>query len=192
MQIGILGGTFDPIHFGHLLLAQEALEKLHLERVIFMPCYLPPHKYRRNMTDAKTRLKMVALAVKSNSKFSVSSMEIERKGKSYSIETLRQLKNVFAKSTKLFFITGSDSINELLRWKDFDEVRALVRFVIARRPHYPFSRLNKKMKDIRFIDITSLDISSSGIRRNLREKKSIEYLVPPEVKRFIVKNRLYR
>lgn len=135
---------------------------------------------------------MVALAIKSNSKFSVSSMEIEREGKSYSVETLRRLNDLFAKPTKLFFITGSDSIDELLKWKDFDKVRTLARFVIARRPHYPFSRINKRLKDIRFIDITSLDISSSQVRRNLREKRSIDYLVPEEVKRFIVKNRLYR
>lgn len=192
MRIGILGGTFDPIHFGHLLLAQEALEKLHLGRVIFMPCYRPPHKCRRNITDAKTRFKMVTLAIKSNSKFSVSSMEIKRKGKSYSVETLHRLNDIFAKSTKLFFITGSDSISERVKWKDFDEVITLARFVIARRPHYPFSCLNKRRKVIRFIDITSLDISSSGIRRNVGEKRSIEYLVPEEVKRFIAKNRLYR
>ena len=196
MRIGILGGTFDPIHFGHLVLAQEALEKLHLKKVIFIPCYLPPHKYRQNITEAKIRFKMVTLAIKSNSKFSASSLEIDRKGKSYSVETLCQLTNIFAKPTRLFFITGSDSIKELVRWKDISKVVKLAQFVIAQRPHYPVppkgSPLFKKISEgIQFITVTSLNISSSQIRRNVKEKKSIQYLVPEEVGRFIVKNKLY-
>lgn len=197
MRIGILGGTFDPIHFGHLILAQEALERLRLGRIIFIPCYLPPHKYRRDITDARMRLKMVTLAIKSNSKFSASSMEIDRKGRSYSVETLRQLTKIFGKSAKLFFITGSDSMEELVKWKNFGEVITLARFVIAQRPRYPlpskiFPFFNEILKNVQFITVTSLDISSSQIRRNVKCRKSIQYLVPGEVRRFIVKNKLYQ
>ena len=187
-RIGILGGTFNPPHLGHLILAQEALKKLKLDKVIFIPASIPPHKEIKD-NKAYLRYKMISLASRGNPRFEVSKIELERKTISYSVDTLRILKNKYGKNTEIFFITGSDSLNELESWKNIDEVLKLANFVIAIRPGFPVRKLRRKVK---FIEIPLLDISSSMIRKRIKASKSMRYLVPEKVRKFITRHRLYK
>lgn len=187
-RIGILGGTFNPPHLGHFVLAQETLKKLKLDKVIFIPTYIPPHKKIKS-NNAYMRYKMVALACRGNPRFELSKIELEKGSVSYSVDTLRKLRNKYGKNAELFFIIGSDSLNELRSWKDIDEVLKLANFIVANRPGFPVKKLKRKVK---LIEIASLDISSSMIRDRLRHSQSIRYLVPESVRKFIMKHRLYK
>ena len=188
MRIGILGGTFDPIHIGHLALAQEAARQLKLDKVIFVPSYIPVHKMRKGILDARHRLRMVKLAIKKNKVFSASNIEIRSKKPCYTVDTLAKFRKKFKKD-KLFFITGSDSVSQLSKWKDVDEIFRLAVFVVGLRPGFKLKKAPKKIKIIR---IKPVDISSSGIRRSIRQKRAIENLVPESVSKYIAKNKLYR
>jgi len=183
-----LGGTFNPPHMGHLLLAQEAMDKFALEKIIFIPTAIPPHK-RIRRDSAELRYKMVKLACKENPKFEASKIELQRSGVSYSVDTLRTLKKKYGRETELYFIAGSDSLTELETWKNIEEVLKLAHFIVAERPG--FSSQPPKRK-IRLIRTPGLDISSSIIRKRIRHSQSIRYLVPETVRRFIEKNKLYR
>lgn len=187
-RIGILGGTFDPPHLGHLVLAQEMLRRLKLEEVIFIPTYLPPHKKIKE-NNTYMRYKMVLLACKDNPRFEVSRIEIKKKAVSYSVDTLRKLRRKYGKDAELFFLVGSDSLSELESWKDVNEVLRLANFVVASRPGFPAKRLKKR---VRLIEIPAINISSSMIRNRVRQSQSIKYLVPEKVRRFIIKYRLYK
>jgi len=187
-RIGILGGTFNPPHIGHLILAQEALIRLRLDKVIFIPTYLPPHKKVRD-DNAYNRYKMAVLACKGNPNFAVSKIEIGKSSVSYSVETLRRLKKSYGKGARLFFLVGSD--NDLKTWRDIEVALDLATFVVANRPG---SRAGKK-GGVRTISIPSVDISSSEVRKRVRlsqSTESIRYLVPESVRDFIKKNRLYK
>lgn len=188
-RIGLLGGTFNPIHTGHLAAAQAALEKLKLDQVIFIPCYLPPHKTGKGLLKAKTRSQLVKLAIAGNSKFSFSNHEITRKGKSYSIDTVDYFQKKFLYRAKLFFIIGADSQPQLARWKRIEELKKKVTFVMVNRPG---QKTKKSRIKIRTVTMPGLEISSTDIRRRLQRKESIQYLVPEKVYRYIKKNRLYR
>ena len=189
MRIGILGGTFDPVHMGHLILAQEACEKLKLARVVFIPCYTPPHKEANQVADPEDRYRMVVLATQSNPSFEVSRTEIDRGGTSYSVETLRELKERLGEATELFFIVGSDSLDELISWKDVNEIFRSANFIVAQRPGYPIKELPELAKVMR---ISSFEISSTGIRQRIREAESIRYLVPDPVREYIIEKKLYQ
>ncbi|MFC1709152.1 nicotinate-nucleotide adenylyltransferase [Candidatus Omnitrophota bacterium] len=188
MRIGIFGGTFNPVHFGHLVLAQQAYEKLNLDKVIFIPSFYPPHKKSSDIASAVHRYNMVKLAIQGNSRFKVSNIEINRRGRSFSIDTLRQLKKIYPKA-KLFFISGSDVSDQISKWKSIDQILLLAKFVLAKRPGY---RLKKYNRNISVISITELDISSSMIRRKIKTKKSIRYLMPMRIYRYIKEKRLYK
>jgi len=188
MKIGIFGGTFNPIHYGHLLLAEQVLQELGLDKVIFVPSNIPPHKEGNLIAPAKNRLHMVRIAVRSNPRFCVSNTEILRGGKSYSVETLREFKERYP-NDRLFFITGSDLIKYLADWKDVGEIFKLADFVVANRPGYVLTDLPEKIIKV---NIKSIDISAYEIRRFIKEGKSIRYLVPSEVRKYIEKKRLYR
>ncbi len=191
-KIGILGGTFDPIHMGHLVLAEQVKEKLKLNQVIFIPCFSPPHKRGRKLSPAKDRFRMTQLALEGNPCFSVSGIELKRKGLSYTIHTLRQLKNLYPDS-KIYFLTGSDVLNEIYTWKDPEEIYKLVKMVIVIRPGFdsidPENHFAKKSIIVR---ITSIDVSSSQIREKVKKGQSIKYLVPFKVEEYIKKRKLYR
>ncbi|MBU3934252.1 MAG: nicotinate-nucleotide adenylyltransferase [Candidatus Omnitrophica bacterium] len=187
-RIGILGGTFNPIHMGHLVLAEQARGLLRLEKVIFIPTNLPPHKRVSSLAPAQERYHMVAKALKSNPRFEVSDLELIRGGVSYSVETLRKLKSIF-RHTALYFIVGSDFLKEFSGWRDIDKLSKICKFVIAARPGYPLGRLPGNMQAIK---VSALDISSTGIRKRIRTKKPIRYLVPEEVRKYILKKGLYR
>ena len=191
-KIGILGGTFDPIHMGHLVLAEQVKEKLKLDRIIFIPCLRSPHKTRQKLSPAKDRLHMVRLALQDNPSFSVSDIELKRKGVSYTVDTLRELKRLHPGS-QIYFLTGSDVVNELGAWKDPEKIYKLAKMVIAVRPGFDqFDPEDHFAKKSILVEITGLDISSSKLRNMAKRGKSIKYLVPLEVEQYIRKKRLYR
>ena len=144
-KIGMMGGTFNPIHYGHLVTAEEALNQFNLERVIFIPTGEPPHKTSGKIASPEDRYLMTVMATASNSDFYVSRIEIDKKGKSYTIDTLRELKKIYGKNSELFFITGADAILEILTWKNTEEIITLCKFIAATRPGYNIS----KMEDLK-------------------------------------------
>lgn len=193
MKIGVLGGTFNPVHAGHLILAEELREKLRLDKVIFIPTFIPPHKKTRDIAAAAQRLAMVRLAIRGNPCFSVSDVEIRRKGASYTIDTIRQLKKTFPRD-ELVFIIGSDLLQYLDEWKDIGEVTKLVKFVVATRPGFPLENLrtvSARYTNISTVPIRAVDISGFQVRECIRKGRSFRYLVPEAVHRYIVKNKVY-
>ena len=191
-KMGILGGTFDPIHMGHLVLAEQVKEKLKLDEIVFIPCFCPPHKTRRKPSPAKDRFRMTQLALEHNPFFSVSDVEVKRRGISYTVDTLRQLKNLYPGSN-IYFVTGSDALNEICTWKDPEKIYKLAKVVIAIRPGFdeldPENHFAKRSK---IVEITGVDISSSQIRDRVKSGRSIKYLVPCKVEEYIKRRRLYR
>ena len=188
MRIGVLGGTFDPIHNGHLYLAREAQKRLCLGKVIFIPAHLPPHKKGVRVTPARHRYSMVKLAIKGINGLQVSDVEIKRKGRSYSIQTLKQLRKLYGARTEIFFITGSDSLKEINIWKDLRGILGLCKFVVVERPN--FSIVNPRRSFI-VLRIDAKDISATDIRKRIRSGQSIKKLVPAKVKAYIKRNHLY-
>lgn len=188
MKIGLLGGTFNPVHIGHLILAEEAREKLGLDKIIFIPTALPPHKDTLDIAAASDRLKMLKLAIKGNRFFSVSDIEIKRRGLSYTIDTLKELKNKFTHD-ELYFIIGSDLLKYLNEWKDLAQLNKMVKFVAATRPEYP---LEKIPPYIQTLAIRAVDISGFEVRRCIKGNKSFRYLVPEKIFEYINKRKLYR
>lgn len=188
MKIGILGGTFNPIHIGHLILAEEAREKIKLEKIIFVPTYLPPHKDNSDIAQARHRYQMVKLAIQDNRYFSLSDIEIKREGRSFTIDTLREFKKLYTQD-ELFFIIGSDLFKYLEDWKDLGEVSKLAKFIVVTRPGYP---LDKIPPQITTLAIRAVDISAYEIRRCLKENRSFRYLVPEVVYNYINQNSLYK
>ena len=187
-RIGILGGTFNPVHVGHLLMAEMARAQLKLDRVIFIPSFLPPHKSANNVVDSHHRYEMIRLAIKGHSPFEVSDIEILRKGKSYSIDTIRSLKAHFPQKTQIFFIIGEDSLAALKKWKEIDKLLKLVKFILVNRPG---SKAKSKIKTLSF-EMPGLDISSSDIRKRIRQQKTIKFLVPEEIEKYIHTHQLYK
>ena len=191
-RIAIFGGTFNPVQIGHLIGAQIVCERLQLDQVIFMPCFLPPHKTQDNLAAGAERLKMLRLAVAGNKKFVVSDFEIKRAGKSYSIDTARFLRRKFPSKTQIFFIIGEDNYAHLSAWKNIDELRGLVNFVVLNRSvGTKFVKRVSKSKNTVFVQMPQIDISSSLIRHNLRQRKSVRYLLSEKVLTFINKRKLY-
>jgi len=188
MRIGILGGTFNPIHTGHLILAEEAYHKLKLDKLIFVPSYIPPHKDAQDLISAKDRLAMVRLAIEDNPAFEVSTYEVDSKKKSYSIDTLKEFRRLYGDEAQLCFITGSDSLKDLFSWKDVNDIFKISKFIVANRPGYPIKDIPKEADTV---VITPIEVSSEDIRRRLKEKRSIRYLVPEKVRRYILERRLY-
>jgi len=188
LRIGILGGTFNPPHLGHLVLAEESIRQLKLDKVIFIPAFIPPHK-ELEKNNPEIRYKMAALACKGNPAFEVSMIEIKRSAVSYSVDTLRAFKKQYGKEAELFFIIGSDSLGELKDWKHSGELFKLAHFVVAARPGFSARSLKK---GIRAIEMPLVDVSSSDIRNRVKKSFSIKYLVPEDVRKFIEKNGLYK
>jgi len=188
-RIGIFGGTFNPVHVGHLAIAQAAQEKCKLDKVIFVPCAVPPHKRSTDLVAAHERYEMVRLAIKDNLNFAVSDYEILKGGKSYSIDTVRYLRAKLPKGTKFFFILGEDWAGDLKTWREIDKLVKLVTFVVINRPgHKP-----KKSK-IRFSAVASagIDVSASGIRKLIQDGQSGRYFLPEVVREYIEEKKLYK
>jgi nicotinate-nucleotide adenylyltransferase len=187
MKIGILGGTFNPIHLGHLIFAEQACDILNLSKVLFIPSLLPPHKQVSKDVSAVHRFEMVKEAVKKNKKFEISSLELDRKRKSYTVETLKEVKKKFPEDN-FYFLAGSDTL--YVKWRNFSEVLDLVRFVVTERQGYPVK--NEIDGRIKIIKTTRVDISSSDIRTMISKKKSLKYVLNDEVITYIKKNSLYQ
>ncbi|MCK5581569.1 MAG: nicotinate-nucleotide adenylyltransferase [Candidatus Omnitrophica bacterium] len=187
-RIGILGGTFNPIHVGHLAIAQKAQEKLGLEKVIFVPSCQPPHKKISNLASAKDRYHMVQLAIKDNPLFEISNFEFKKGGKSYSVDTVKYFYDKFSKGTRLFFIIGEDSLPGLGAWRQVDEILKVVSFVVVNRP-----RFGGKDSPVKHASVAmpGIDVSSSYLRRRIVQGKTIKYLVPEKVLGYIEKHKLY-
>jgi len=191
-MLGVLGGTFDPIHMGHLVLTEQVREKFQLERVIFIPSASPPHKTEQKLSLAEDRFEMTKLALEGSPFFFVSDIELKREGLSYTVETLRELKELY-KDSEIYFLTGSDVLNEITTWKDPEEIYKLAKIVIGVRPGFDkFDPENHFAKKSIIINITGIDISSTQIREKVRKGESIKYLVPSKVEEYIRKRNLYK
>ena len=188
MKIGILGGTFNPVHIGHLILAEEAREKLGLDRVIFVPTYLPPHKGNSDIAPARERLAMVKIAIRGNKNFLASDIEIKRDGRSYTIDTIKEFKKRYP-GDELYFIIGSDLLKYLDEWKDLSEIIRMVEFIVATRPGYALEKIPSYIKTL---PIRAVDVSAYEIRECIKENKSFRYLVPEGTFDYINKKGLYK
>ena len=192
MRIGILGGTFDPIHEGHLALARAALNQLRLDRIIFIPAFRHPLEQKGCATAAspEARLEMVKLAIQGegNRQFEVSDLEIKRGGVSYTIDTLLELRRHYPKPHELFFVTGGDWGKNLNLWKDIDKIFSLAHFVVAKRPGFDTSSLPKHVE---FLDFVPLNISSTEVRNRFEKGVSVVSLIPKEVLNYTTKHKLY-
>ncbi len=192
---GVMGGTFDPIHYGHLFVAEEARTHFELERVLFVPNNVPPHKTGRVITAPHHRFAMTEIATATNAAFVCSPLERDRPGASYTVDTLRTLRAELPQ-TELFYITGVDAITDILTWKRHEEVIHLAQFIAAARPGYDPEFLSARLpeaylKQIHVLNSTALGISSTDLRQRVRENRPIRYLTPDGVVEYIVQHRLY-
>ena len=200
-KMGVLGGTFDPIHLGHLIVAEDLREKLGLSEVLFIPAGRPwlKMKEEKTISAAEHRLAMVRLAVASNHYFKVSTMEINRPGISYSIDTVLELKSELGAQTEIYFIVGPDALAELPKWKEPARLVEICRVVGIGRPGYARANLRKLERSIpgasrriMMVDVPQIDISSTEIRERVACGLSIRYLVPEAVEKYIAEHKLYR
>jgi len=195
-KIGIIGGTFNPIHLAHLYIAYEAKCQLNLDKVIFMPAGSPPHKKNERILEASLRYKMVEEAIKKYEDFEISNYEIEKKDFSYTYETLEYLQT---KDNELYFITGADCLINIEKWKNPDRIFKISNLVVFNRPGYDKEQLKLQKNEIEkkyntsinFLDIMDLEISSSMIRDRIKEGKRIDFFISKEVLDFIKKNNIY-
>lgn len=199
-RIGVYGGTFDPIHIGHLIIAEHAREQLELDRVFFVPSGNPPHKASDRISSARQRLEMVQLAIAGNADFALCDFEVRRETVSFTVDTLRHLSESQA-DAELFLLLGADNLHDLPRWRQPKEIAALAHLCFAGRPgiQLDFSVLNdilssEHAQDVRTHQLTAplLEISSTQIRRRVSEGKSVRYLVPPPVHAYIQTEKLYQ
>lgn len=186
---GILGGTFDPPHIGHLILAQSAFESLRLDQVIFIPTSIQPHKINKVATAGNIRYHMLQLALGDDSRFAISDIELTREGISYTVDTLTLLRNKYP-DDNLYLLMGSDNVVDIAAWKNPEQIFALCKVAAGRRPD--FNPTGPYVNRVRFFDMPSVNLSSTIIRDKIKEGKSIKYLVPPPVEDYILGNGLYR
>jgi nicotinate-nucleotide adenylyltransferase len=199
VKLGVFGGTFDPIHIGHLVIAEEAREQLCLDEVVFIPAGKPWFKAEVRITDASHRFAMVELAVASNPAFLTSDLEMVRSGPSYTVDTLELLHEKLGESVELFVVLGADALADLVRWHRPKRILELATVVGVTRPSYRLVDLQQMAADLdseentlRLLDGPLVEISGTEIRRRIQEKRSIRYLVPEPVATYIQEHMLYR
>lgn len=194
-----MGGTFDPIHYGHLIVAEAVRSEFKLDKILFMPVGNPPHKSNRKVTSADLRYTMTFLATMTNPYFDVSDLEINRIGYSYTIDTMMQLqKNL--KDTEIYFIVGADAVHDIFTWKEPEKLFKMCEIVAVTRPGYNKEQLYLEVEQIRkdyngkirFFEAPSFDISSSSIRQRVNTGDTIKYMLPEEVEKYIYKLGLYK
>ncbi|AQS59933.1 nicotinate-nucleotide adenylyltransferase [Desulforamulus ferrireducens] len=198
-EICLMGGTFDPIHYGHLVVAEEVRQQFSLSKVLFIPAARPPHKTDKIISDPIHRVNMTRLAIASNPYFDVSTLEVERQGLSYTIDTVKEIKKIYGVE-KVYFITGADAVLEILSWKNAEELLSICTFIAATRPGYDLHQLadtlkllpKEVLKNILPLEVPALSISSSDIRRRVKEGKSIKYLLPEAVEQYIFNTKIYQ
>src|SRR3990167_6611583 len=210
MDIGIFGGSFNPIHIGHLIVAEEVFQQRGLSKVIFMPTEISPHKESSDLIDSFHRYQMVKSAISDNEHFEVSDIEIKRSGKSYTIDTIRILREIYGEEYNLYLIMGTDMINEMSTWKEISILSGMCRFIMVNRSQIPTNGFSKssfpecgirgikvfsdeKIAEIEDLKVTipPIGISSTEIREKLRNRRSIRYLVPQCVEDYIKTYNLY-
>jgi len=190
-RLGVMGGTFDPIHHGHLVAASEVAHVFELDEVVFVPTGAPVFKQDREVTAAEHRYLMTVIATASNPRFNVSRVDIERPGLTYTIDTLRELHRQHPQA-ELFFITGADVLPEILRWKDVGELWSLAHFVGVNRPGHPLDSTGLPTERVSMMEVPAMAISSSDCRRRVSQGMPVWYLVPDGVVQYIHKHGLYR
>ena len=202
MKVGILGGTFNPVHNGHLKIAGTAMRRLKLDHVLFVPARVPPLRSSRGVATARHRFEMVRLATQKYPRFLISSVEMERPGKSYAVDTLKILRKIYKKGTQFYFIVGADCLPQLHAWREIGKLSRLCEFAVVTRGGFQLKKL--KPADLKLtpavfrrvtrhlISIAPVKVSATVIRERTRAKKSLTGLVPKEVARYILKNKLYR
>jgi nicotinate-nucleotide adenylyltransferase len=199
LKIGICGGTFDPIHIGHLAIAELVRCEFNLDKVLFVPSGMPPHKDLRIVTDPIHRLNMVKCAVSTNEYFEVSDIEVERDGYTYAVDTLNELHKMYPKETTFYYIIGADVVMDLMTWKSVEEVFVLTKFIAVMRTGFLDEDINERIESLKLkfdIDITSfeaplIEVSSTFIRDRIRKNQSVKYLVNECVEEYINKHNLY-
>lgn len=201
-RVGLLGGTFDPIHYGHLVIAEEVRTVLHLAEMVFVPAGHPPHKPGRIVTEAQHRLAMLELAIASNPHFTISLVDLERPGPSYTVETLQVLRQQWGAQTAIYFVIGGDSLEDLLAWYDPAGIlQQLTALVAVQRPGYEEAAgyrdtLEARLPGIKqrliMVQAPQLDISATDLRRRVAEGRPIKYQTPEAVERYIIEYGLYR
>lgn len=198
MRLGIMGGTFDPIHFGHLVTAEEALVQFNLDRVLFMPTGSPAFKSGQVVTPAEDRYLMTVIATAANPDFDVSRMEVDRPGLTYTVDTLLALRDQYGPGAELFFITGADAVWEIVGWKDAEQIAGLATFIAATRPGYDLEAARSAHEEratgfrIEYIEVPALAVSSTDLRSRVAQRRAIRYLTPEAVGSYIGKRGLYR
>ena len=197
-RLGIFGGTFDPIHMGHLAAAERVREDARLDAVVFMPAGVPVFKLGQKVTRGEDRLQMVRLATEGNPYFDVSDIEVKRAGNTYTYETLRVLREHYPANVELFFIAGADAIITLGKWRNALELTHLAHFIAMTRPGYSQDEAKRSVfvdgqrLDVSFLEVPGLNISSSYVRSCVGENRTIRYIVPDPVRVYVEKNHLYR
>lgn len=196
-RVGLIGGTFDPIHWGHLIMAEEARHQAHLDQVLFLPAGEPPHKVGQPITPVAHRLQMVQLAIASNPAFRLSRLDVDRPGPHYSVDMVRLFLERAPTGTEVFFVVGADSLEDMPRWKDPAHLLELCHVLAMSRPgHQPdLEQLAQVLPTVRervqVLSMPLIGISGTDIRRRVREGRPIRYLVPEEVRQYIVAHGLY-
>lgn len=190
-RLGVMGGTFDPIHHGHLVAAQEVAAQFGLDEVVFVPTGQPWQKSHRSVSAAEDRYLMTVIATAENPHFSVSRIDIDRKGLTYTIDTLRELHELNPESD-LFFITGADALAQILTWRDADELFSLAHFIGVTRPGHTLADPGLPAGGVSLVEVPALAISSTDCRARVAKGDPVWYLVPDGVVRYIDKRQLYR
>jgi nicotinate-nucleotide adenylyltransferase len=191
MRLGVMGGTFDPIHHGHLVAASEVQTRFGLDEVVFVPTGQPWQKDEREVSPAEHRYLMTVVATASNPRFTVSRVDIDRPGPTFTIDTLRDLRGQ-RPDAELFFITGADALAQILSWKDNDELWELAHFVGVTRPGHQLSGSGLPNEQVSLLEVPAMAISSTDCRRRVGDDQPVWYLVPDGVVQYIAKHRLYR
>ena len=187
-----MGGTFDPIHHGHLVAASEVASLFALDEVVFVPTGQPWQKTERDVTTAEDRYLMAVIATASNPRFSVSRVDVDRAGPTYTIDTLRDLRSEMADEAELYFITGADAMNQILSWRDMTELFDLAHFVGVTRPGHALSDPGLPEGRVSLVEVPALAISSTEVRQRIESRRPVWYLVPDGVVQYIAKRDLYR
>ncbi|WP_435130418.1 nicotinate-nucleotide adenylyltransferase [Actinacidiphila sp. bgisy144] len=190
-RIGVMGGTFDPIHHGHLVAASEVVSLFHLDEVVFVPTGQPWQKEHRKVSAAEDRYLMTVIATASNPEFSVSRSDIDRGGRTYTIDTLRDLRSEHPEA-ELFFITGADALSQILSWRHAEELFGLAHFIGVTRPGHTLSDPGLPEGGVSLVEVPALAISSTDCRQRVAKGEPVWYLVPDGVVRYIDKRALYR
>ena len=191
-RLGVMGGTFDPIHHGHLVAASEVAQVFTLEEVVFVPTGQPWQKGDRKVSPSEDRYLMTVIATASNPRFSVSRTDIDRGGPTYTIDTLRDLRAERGDEAELFFITGADALAQIMSWQDVNELFALAHFVGVTRPGHRLSVQGLPEDKVSLVEVPALAISSTDCRQRVAHGEPIWYLVPDGIVQYIAKRRLYR